>query len=106
MRSLVSLRRCRLPAGLARDLFPPARQRRRTAREGERRELQECALIHAALEVNDLPHRVPEARPSPLVEFRLLRALEVEPHRLLPQPQQKPALLLADAERLLIPAHV
>src|SRR6185437_495190 len=41
-----------------------------------------------------------------LVELRLIRAPEIEIHRLASQPEKEPALLLADAHRLLIAAHV
>src|SRR6185312_15586186 len=94
-------------AGTAGQLLPPVRQGRRHAlRERERRKLEERALIDAALEVDHLAHWLPEACPSPLVEFRLVRAPEVKLHRLVPQAQQKPALLLPDAERLLVAPHV
>src|SRR6185312_5900330 len=103
---MTSMCRRRLAARAAAHLVPPARKRRRAPGKGQGRELQEGTLIHPTLEVDALFHRVPEARPPALVELRLIRAPEIKPHRLAAQPQKEPALLLADAHRLLVAAHV
>src|SRR5579863_4670614 len=61
--------RCRLCGGAARDLVPPVRQGRRALGKGDRRKLAQRALVYATLEVDDLPHRIPEIGPSPLIEL-------------------------------------
>ena len=50
------------------------------------------------LEVDDLAHRLPLVDPAPLIEFRLVGAIEGELRVLTLQPQQEPALLLPDAD--------
>ena len=92
----------------ARDhaLTPPGRIRRQALRERVRAELVQRARIDAALEVDDVVHRVPPVDPAPAVELRRLLG-RVEAQRRIPgaELQEVPALLLADAERARVAAH-
>src|SRR5579862_7778741 len=95
----------RAPAALRVDFVPPARQLRSLPlREGERREFGERARVDRALEVDDLAYRLPPARPAPAVELGLIGPPEIEPHVIIRELQKKPALLLPDAQRLLVAA--
>src|SRR5882724_6365456 len=94
-----------LPRRVGRDRVPPVRKTRRAVvRERERRQLSQRLRVHGPLEVDDLAHRLPPARPAPLIEFRFVGAVEREAGVFSLQPQQEPPLLLADADRVAIAA--
>src|SRR5690554_1893094 len=83
---------------------PAARSRppRSALREQQRRELAECAAVHATFEKDYLAERLPVVYPTPAVEFRLLAGVEAKAVFAVDQPQHEPDLLLADAHRLAV----
>src|ERR1700730_12425324 len=102
----VRRRGCDTVAAARGHFVPPRGQGRPPPRESEVAKLLERARIHRALEVDDFTHRFPVRGPAPLVEFRLTGVAEIEPDLGALQAQQEPALLLADAHRMLIAPDV
>src|SRR5246500_3865868 len=97
----------RLGAAARRHALPPLRARRALAAgEGEICQLGECPGVHGALEIDHFLHRLPVSRPAELIELRFAGMGEVEPGIVPFQAQEEPALLLADAHRLLVAPHV
>src|SRR5260370_25344015 len=105
-RASVRRRGCGTVATARGHLVPPRGQGRRPLREGEGAKLLERARIHRTLEVDDFQSRFPVRSPAPWVKFRLAGAAESEPDLGALQAQQEPALLLADAHRMLIAPDV
>src|SRR5690606_12786629 len=62
--------------------------------------------VHESLEVDDLLDRPPVVDPPAAVEFGLVRQIEAQTARVAIELQQKPSLLLADADRSLLAPDV
>src|SRR5262249_13170185 len=87
-------------------LVPPLRPLGRLGRKGETGQMAQRFGIDPALEIDDRAHRLPVADPAPAIELRLTGTGEIELHLVALHAEQEPALLLADARRLLIAADV
>ena len=70
------------------------------------RQLIERTRVDGAFEVDHLAHRSPVVDPAPALEFGLIGRVEMHAVLGSDQPQQKPALLLADAGRMAVAPDV
>ena len=61
--------------------------------------------VDTALEIDHLVDRAPELNPANAIELGFLAAIESHPVFARPEPQQEPALLLANAQRPGVPAN-
>src|SRR6056297_4095757 len=79
---------------------PPARLRRRPLGEQVGGQLEQSPGVDPALEVDDLVDRPPVIHPAPAVELGRMAQVEAQPLLGGDETQQEPALLLADADRV------
>src|SRR5262245_6439481 len=84
---------------LTQTLRPPVRIRGQPIRERQGTEFVQRAGIHVTLEVDHFPHRRPIRHPAAALEFRGVGEIEAQLLSGRREPQEKPALLLADARR-------
>ena len=66
----------------------------------QRCQLLQGPLVDAPLEIDDIAHRLPVLHPAPVVELRLVTAVETKVAFVALHAQEKPALFLPDAQRL------
>ena len=62
--------------------------------------------VDIAFEFDDLIDRIPEAHPSPVVEFRLFGLVQFNLTVIRFESQQKPFLFLANTKRVLVVANI